>query len=179
MTNSSCGPTRKLHSWLRRLFAGESKKSRSRPPEWNKTLSDLTAENRSLSGEEIEWARQYEREQLRSWARFPKDGEEFEALRELQITYLIHWRAPYSSGGEGRLPKGTRVRVSVPAFDLEPVGVYAVPIEEKVLEKQLIPEADRLDGKYGGYSLSLKVAQLNTDFQPVQPNAAVATQHPS
>ena len=159
----------KLPSWFARLFGGGE--PRPRPAGWNKTLSDLDAEKRSLSGEEIEWAREYEREQLRAWARFPKDGEVFEAVRELQVTYLIHWRAPYSSGGECRLPMGTRIRVSVPAFDPQPIGVSAVPVEEKAMEQQLVPEADRSDSKYGGYSLSLNVARLNRDFQPVAPDA--------
>ena len=155
----------KVLDWLRRFFGETVKEPRPRPPDWNKTLSDLAAENRSLSGEEIEWARQYERLRLRSWARFPKDGEQFEALRDLRITYLIHWSAPYTSGGEGTLPKGTRVRVSVPAADPEPIGIYAVPVEEKLLEQQLVPEADRMSSNYAGYSISLTVAQLNEDFR--------------
>src|SRR5262245_53758486 len=159
----------KLLAWLGSLF--EEPKPKPRPPGWSKTLDALTGETRSLSGDEIEWARQYEREQLRSWARFPRDGEQFEAVRDLRVTYVIHWRAPYGTGGEGTLARGTRVRVSVPASDAEPVGVQAVPVDEKAIGQQLVPEADRLSSKYDGYSLSLTVSQLNKDFRLVEPGA--------
>lgn len=49
----------RLLSWFQRLFAGSVPKTRTRPPKWRKTLKDLQAENRSLSGEEMEWARDY------------------------------------------------------------------------------------------------------------------------
>ncbi len=157
-----------LFSWLQRALGfGPEPEPRPRPADWNKTLADLSAENRSLSGEEIGWAREYEREQLRSWARFPRNNEEFEAVHEVQVAYLIDWRAPYSTGGKGMLPKGTRIRVAVHEFDLEPVGIQAVAVDEKAVEQLLIPEDDRNSTKYGGYCLSLSVAQLNKEFRLV------------
>lgn len=153
-----------LFSWLAGLFDDTPAPSKPRPPDWNKTLADLSAEQRNLSGQEIEWARDYEREQLRAWARFPKDGEHFEARHDVRVSYLIHWRAPYTTGGEGVLPMGTRVRISVAPGDAEPIGVYAMPLDEQAMAQLLIPELDRLSGKYDGFSISLTVAQLNTDF---------------
>src|SRR5512140_2453159 len=118
----------RLLSWLQRFLSPSIPKPQPRPREWRKTLDDLRAENRSLSGNEMEWARDYEREQLRSWARFPKDGELFEALHDIKITYLTHWRAPYTGGGEAVLPRGALVRVSVHTGDTEPIAVYATPV---------------------------------------------------
>lgn len=155
-----------IPNWLKGLL-GIEPEWRPRPAEWRKTLDDLTAENRSLSGEEIEWARDYEREQLRPWARFPKDGDRYEAAGDLRVTFQIHWRNPTGSGGEGVLPKGTVVRAWVPAGAVEPVAVQVVPEDEKAVEALLVPETDRLSGSYGGYSLTLKVAQLNRDFRLV------------
>ena len=153
--------------WLRKNLSRPPKAPQPRPANWTKTLSDLAAENRNLSGQEIEWAREYEREQLRSWARFPKDAEEFEACHDVTISYVIHWRAPYSTGGEGTLPKGTRIRVMVHSGDPSPVGVHAMPVDDKAFEERLVPESDRLGWKYDGYSLFIGVAQLNREFQLV------------
>lgn len=154
----------KLLAWLRELLRDKRLDPVPRPQGWNKTLADLHAENRNLSGHEIAWAREYEREQLRTWARFPRDGEVFEATREVSLFYLVNWRGPYSGGGTGVLPAGTKLRVSVYANDPEPIGVYAVPLEEKLFEERLIPEPDRLSSKYGGYSLFINVSQLNREF---------------
>lgn len=136
------------------------------PPGWNKTLDDLMAEKRTVGGDEIEWAREYERAQLRSWVRFPRDGEVFEAQSDLRLDYITHWAAPFSGGGSCTISKGTRVRVAVPAFDPQPVGVYAAPLDA-ALEKEIVPEEERAAAKYGGFSLFVKTAQLNKDFRQV------------
>jgi hypothetical protein len=155
-----------IFSWLQRISGfGLEPEPRPRPADWNKTLADLDAEKRSLSGEEIGWAREYEREQLRSWARFPQNDELFEAILDAKVSYMIDWRAPYATGGEGVLPKGTQIRVSVMAGDLEPLAVHALPVDVKQVEQLLIPEDDRNSTKYGGYDLVVRVAQLNKDFR--------------
>ena len=155
--------------WFRRLCGEREIVIRPRPADWTTTLTELSAQGRSYSAEESTWARAYEVEQLRTWARFPKDGEQYEALRDLQVRYLIHWKAPYATGGDGALVKGSRVRASVPAGNAEPIGVYVTPIDEKAFEQKFIPEGDRASGKYDGYSIFLRVAQLNRDFRLVPP----------
>jgi hypothetical protein len=159
---------KKILAWLYRLCGGYTEPG-PRPPDWKKTLDDLSAENRSLSGEEIEWARQYERDELRSWARFPKNDEVFEATCDAEVSYLIDWGGPGATGGKGRLPRGTRIRVSVHAGDAEPIGVNATPLDEALIGERLIPEDDRSSSTYRGYGLSLHVAQLNREFALVQP----------
>jgi hypothetical protein len=163
--------TMNLMERLRGLLRDKRADLIPRPVGWNKTLGDLDSENRTLSGHEIRWAREYEQEQLRSWARFPKDGEVFEALGPVTISYIVHYRAPYSGGGQGTLPAGTRLRVSVQAGDPEPVGVYAIPVEEGKLEELLVPAEERLSSKYDGYHLFLHVAQLNREFKLVPERA--------
>lgn len=121
-------------------------------------------EKRTISAEELEWARSYEVDQLKGWARFPKDGERFEALDNVEVDYLTHWQAPFTGGGKGTLTKGTRIRVAVDAKRPEPVGVNAYPLD-KSLEKLLVPEAERTSPKYGGFSLWIPIAQLNKEFR--------------
>src|SRR4029078_2192779 len=120
------------------------------PNGWSKTLDDLLAEKRQVSGEEIEWARIYEREQLRSWARFPRAGEVYELSDDAVIAYMTHWRAAFTGGGKGLLRKGTRIRTSVHTSDPAPIGVYADPLERSLVEAALVPEKDRSGATYAG-----------------------------
>lgn len=139
---------------------------RPRPADWNKGLDALMAESRrTISGEEIEWARSYDRDRLRAWARFPRDGEVHEATGGVEVTYQVHWKAPYTGGGKAVLPAGTRVRVSLFEHDPEPVGVYATPLDDGALERQLVPEIDRSSRKYGGFSLFVDTEVLNRHFR--------------
>ena len=84
---------RELHHWT---FPDEF------PPGWNTTLADLFAdskESRSPIGPtETEWARSYERSLLRSWARFPLDGDVYEAVEDTAVKFLTHWLAPFTDG---------------------------------------------------------------------------------
>jgi hypothetical protein len=141
---------------------------RSTPPSgWSKTIDDLLAEKRNISGEEIEWARTFEREKLRSWARFPCPGEVYELTSDAEISYVTHWSAPFTGGGKGLLRRGTRVRIADSIGDSEPIGVYADALEKSRIEAELVPEADRKADSYGGYSLSIKTAELNRLFRLV------------
>lgn len=40
------------------------------------------------------------------------DGECFELAEDLTVSFTTQWRAPFTGGGEGVLPRGTRVRVA-------------------------------------------------------------------
>lgn len=155
-------------SWFRRKQPTPRRPFRHRPSDWAKTLDDLMSEKRTISSEEIEWARSYERDQLRGWARFPKNGEEFEASNDVAVNYLVHWQAPYTGGGKATIFKGTRVRVSLSAQDREPIGVYAYPLDDGQLERQLVSEAERSSKKYGGFSLAISVEQLNKEFRLIK-----------
>jgi hypothetical protein len=158
----------KLWSLFKKRQPLPTKVVRQRPLDWNKTISDLMSEKRTIPAEEIEWARSYEQENLRKWARFPKDREEFEATKEVTIDFVTHWQAPFTGGGTGKLPMGTRVRVSVSGPDPEPIGVYAAPLDCKRVEAELVPSADRLASKYAGFSLWISIEQLNKDFRRVE-----------
>jgi hypothetical protein len=141
------------------------------PAGWTKTTRDLAAEKRFPTPLEWEWAQAYELTELRKWARFPRDGEIYEAIGDTLVEYLINWDAPVSSGGAGMVPKGTRVRVSVMAESGEPVSVYADPLDYARIERELIPEGDRSASKYVGFSLSISTADLNRLFRRILSDA--------
>lgn len=141
------------------------------PEGWSKRLADLEATDHGdgclcITSEEFEWAREYERRLLRPWARFPRDGEVYIATGDFCVSFLTHWMAPFTGGGQGILPSGTRVRVHV--SDAEPIGVYADAENASELELILVPDEDRLASKYGGYSLSILTEDLNRYFRLVQ-----------
>ncbi len=145
------------------------------PTGWHKTLAELLREaqeaRRPVGPPEVEWARSYERSLLRPWARFPLNGETYEALEDTPVSYLTHWRGPFTDGGSGTLPKGTRVRVQVIDLMPEPIAVSAQPLERDAIERLLVPETVRKTPKYDGFSLSISTADLNRRFR------LIATEH--
>lgn len=132
------------------------------PPGWTKTTRDLSPD-RPWSAAELEWAQEYERSLLRTWARFPKDGELYEATRDTPVSFSTHWKAPFTGGGKGILRKGTRVKVRVYPFNPEPIGVAAEPLDKK-LEEDLVELRERTAKGYAGFSLSIGTESLNRDF---------------
>jgi hypothetical protein len=141
------------------------------PAGWNKTISDLMKDpSRPVGPPETEWAVAYERSLLRDWARFPLDGEVYESLEDTPVRFLTHWLEPFTGGGAGVLPKGTKIRVNVFDWIREPVRVYAVPVDAPRIERLLISQADRKSAKYSGFSLSVGTADLNRVFRIVGPS---------
>ncbi len=135
------------------------------PEGWNKTLDELFDQNEEPSGEEVRWARAYEHSRLKEWARFPENGDIYEAIEDVEIEYLTHWRVPFTGGGECILKAGTKIRVEVHDYDPEPVGVYADPVED--LENEIVPSKVRLDKTYNSFSLSVETYELNRSFKLV------------
>jgi len=155
-------------AWLKELLRDKSMDPPPpRPVGWNKTLEDLDAEKRSLTGHEMHWAREYEREQLKAWARFPLDGEVYEATQDVDVTYMIYYSAPYGGGGKGVLPAGTKVKVRLNKIDPEPISVSADALEKERLKELLMPKQEYLASNYQDYGLFIKVARLNKEFKLV------------
>ena len=140
------------------------------PKDWKKTLEELFEEDRDIPSEEIQWARAYEKEMLRNNVRFPLNGEIFEAIEDVKISYLTQWRAPFTGGEDFIIKKGTRIKVEVEEYEAEPILVYATALEHEKLEKEIIPEKDRTNSKYAGYYLSVKTKTLDQSFQLKSPN---------
>ena len=117
--------------------------------------------------EEIGWSRTQEirwyPSQEIGWVRSEEILQE-----DTRIKFLTHWRAPFTGGGESTLPKGTQVRVKIPDWIREPIGVYADPIDVPRIERLLVSEDDRTNAKYGGFSLSISTADLNKQFRLVK-----------
>lgn len=142
------------------------------PAGWKLTIADLCAEmkagkRKSVGSPETDWARDYERSLLPANTRFPKKGDVFEAVEDVQIQFMTAWAAPFTGSGEGILKKGERVFIDQEPSTPKPIGVYAVAMDYDAAESRLVSGAERSDPKYSGFYFSLKTAVLNRQFRLV------------
>lgn len=143
---------------------------RTDSPPSRKTISELVSEaqaGRWVAPWEYDRAREYERDSLRAWARFPLDGDAYQAVRDAEVHYTTYWRAPFTGGGLSTLPTGTEVRVVVDPDDPEPLVVEVTVLGRPNLEVEMVPESVRVAEKYNGFSVSIYTAVLNRDFRRV------------
>lgn len=125
---------------------------------------DETGTRPSISGVELEWAREYERSLIPAEVRFPRKGDVYEALNDLRVSYVTDWAAPYSGGGEAIVYKGERIIVDVRPDGLKPVGVYAKPVNYLKVEERVVPEWERESPKYGGFHFYILTMELYEGF---------------
>jgi hypothetical protein len=142
------------------------------PEGWNKTLDDLAKEIEEgqllgIFGDEIEWAREYERSQLPRSTVFPKPDEVWETVDECEVQYMEMFTAPASGGGQTRLSAGEKVKM-IGLADAKPIRVSFIPLRYEELHARIVPKATRREPRYGGYCLSAKTAYFNQHFRLVE-----------
>jgi len=141
----------------------------SMPPGWNKTLDDLFAElaageRDSIGSPEGDWARAYELSLLPSDTRYPCEGDVYEVKEDMAITYMTSWAAPFTGGGEARLRRGDRLRVTDVAVGEQPISAYLQAVDYDELEQRIVPRAEREARNYGGFYFSVRTRELNEEF---------------
>jgi hypothetical protein len=148
------------------------------PPGWNRTIQDLTDEAKktgsAVGSPEVDWARDYERSLIPAGTRFPKKGDVYEAIEDINVHYMTAWAAPYSGGGEGILHAGDRVLVSYDPTYPQPVAVYAQAVDYARVEERMVPESDRSNKKYNGFYFFLRTADLSRIFRLVHEESTPA-----
>jgi hypothetical protein len=145
---------------------------RTPPPDWNRTIADLMAEMErgerdGITGEEAEWAREFERSLLPPDTVFPADGEVWEAIGDVEVLVMRHYAAPVTDTNEAVLPLGERVRV-IGSHLPEPIIITAVPVRYDELLATLVPADVREEPRFTNYSLSIKTADFNQNFWRVE-----------
>jgi hypothetical protein len=95
-----------------------------------------------------------------------KKGERFVARGDVEVAVMTHWRAPFTGGQNAILPAGTIV-VATDDQRLDAPGFNCVPEDYERLETILVPETDRGNGKYGGYSLSFLLDDIGVKIDPL------------
>lgn len=164
-------------NFLRRLF-GKTKPVQSNrqippaPSDWRLTIDDLMCEmkegkRKSIGSPEVDWARDYERSLLSSSTRFPKQGDVYSAIEDMEVSYMTAWRTPFTGGGKATVRKGERFWIDSAPNSPRPISVYAVAVRYDALELEVIPAVEREDPKYNGYYFSFKTEDLNARFNLV------------
>ena len=95
-----------------------------------------------------------------------KKGSLYKCISSVKIDYLIHWKAPCSSGGSGILLQNTVVEVNGKP-PRHATAVYCKPLNYEEVEAQLIPETERNNEKYFGYSLVIDIDIIKDHFDLV------------
>ena len=125
---------------------------------------------KSVGSPEVDWARDYERSLLSSSTRFPKAGDVYSAIEDMEVSYMTAWRAPFTGGGKTTIRRGERFWIDSAPSSERPISVYAVAIRYDALELEVIPVAERENPKYNRYYFSFKTEDLNTRFDLVDEN---------
>ena len=149
------------------------KKDPKPPPGWNKTISDLfnemdRGERTSVGFPESKWAEAYERSLIPSGIRFPRKGDVYEALSDIEVSYMTSWKAPYTLGGKSVLKKGDKVSIDHAPPVSKPISVYAKAVNYNEIEERIIPSSDRNSPKYNGYYFSFNTVDLNKSFKLIK-----------
>ncbi len=158
---------------LRTNVEAKASMSNSVPPTpsgWNKTIDDLCAEmergeRTSIGHSEWVWARDYERSLIPADMRFPRKGDIYEALDDVDVHYMTSWGAPFTGGGQARLRKGDRVVVDTEPVEARAIGTYASAVDYDAVEERIVPASDRADPEYSGFYFSFKTVDLNRKFR--------------
>jgi len=130
-------------------------------------LFDEVKKGKTVSGKAIENARKLSKALMPTGLFYPKGGEVYEAIQDIQISYLTHFMAPFTGGDKAKLFKGERVIVSKPNQS-KPLGYYCYPINDDEIEHRIIPNSDKNDPAYNGFSLSIDTKSLNSDFKQIE-----------
>ncbi|MEW6126852.1 MAG: hypothetical protein AB1757_07415 [Acidobacteriota bacterium] len=160
---------------IRRIHVRHQQNAMSKPapPGWNKTIEDLFEEIKQgkrlfSTGDELEWARDYERSLLPSGIVFPRGKQIWESLHECDVLVHYIFAAPASDCGTGRLAAGERVRISEGTTDPKPIAVSFLPLRYGELQGGLVPADVLREPLYTNYALSVKTAYFNAHFRLVE-----------
>ncbi|WP_148044671.1 hypothetical protein [Stagnimonas aquatica] len=94
-----------------------------------------------------------------------KKGSKFLVVSPMPAIALTHWFAPFTGGHHVTVPVGTVVVVVHDQVKGAP-GVSCTPENYEELHLALIPEEDRKEEKYSGFSLSILAAELQAHGKP-------------
>lgn len=142
------------------------------PPGWNKTHEDLMAEMKSgkrasIGRTDMDWATQYEQSLLPSNMRFPKMGEIYEAVHDIDVQFEMYFSAPLTNSGTGRLLTGERVRITLISPHDRPIWAFARPMQYRTTEARFVQKEQRKP-PYSHFSIVLKTMELHAYFRPVK-----------
>jgi hypothetical protein len=118
----------------------------------------------TVYGWEVERLNNYRRRLLPPDTRFPQQGDEYEALKEVKIRYQTHWRAPYTGGAKAPIKKGERIFIKW-VTGSQPLAATAIGENHEALESRMVSLEQRQAERYDGFSLQVTTRDLNSKFK--------------
>ena len=143
------------------------------PAGWNKTIDDLIEEMRQgkrliISGDEGDWARDYERSLLPRATVFPRGGQTWEAIDNCEVSVEYIFAAPAGFGGSATFPSGERVTIMSGGIVPEPIAVNFLPLRYEELHEHFVPLDVRSIPRYTNYALNTKTSYFNEHFRLIE-----------
>jgi len=93
-------------------------------------------------------------------------GDRFIVLRDIELNGLLHYRAPYTGGFRCTIPKDT-VLIATADSQRISMGFGCIPEGEREFAKQHVPEEDRNQPNYAGYSFVLRYGDIGRKIEKV------------
>jgi len=99
--------------------------------------------------------------------RYPKSGDIYVCIDDAPVNYMTHWMKSFTGGDKAIFPKEEKIKIS-DIKQPKPISVYCQAINIDKIEKLLIPQGDREQYDYKGYSLAVDTVTLNKKFRLVE-----------
>jgi hypothetical protein len=90
----------------------------------------------------------------------------YETVREVPVTLLTHWDTPRTESYPVVLPRQCRLRISG-TYSRGDQYLKCYVVEDEEYESSVVPETDRSQPEYQGYSVTLKLSDITTSCIPV------------
>ena len=141
-----------------------------------KTFAEMNSELRNGKRKQISYkdgqkASALERALYSKEIRYPKTGDIYISIKEAEISYMTHWMKPYTGGEKSIFPANEKIKISEISKP-KPTGVYCVALHSDKIEKLMVPQSDREQHDYNGYSLFVDTLILNQKFRLIDNNEA-------
>lgn len=95
-----------------------------------------------------------------------KKGDRFLVTEDIPTQALTHWKAPATFGFACTIPKGT-ILIAYHESARISAGFGCVPENAKEFEKNFVPESNRNDPKYNGYSFVMRYTEIGKRLKKI------------
>ena len=96
--------------------------------------------------------------------RYPQSGDIYLCIKDAPISYMTHWMKPFTGGDKTVFPKDEQIKIS-DVKQSKPTSVYCRALNANKMEELLVPQSDREQYDYNGYSLVVDTVTLNNNFK--------------
>jgi len=134
-----------------------------------KTIKELVKEmsTRTVTPKELDAAREYEKSLIPEDLSTPITGEIYRTCREIDVTTVIQFSAPFTSGYQRTLPTDTEITIG-DINQERPHTIMCLPVKSDEIDRILISKEDRDNEMYTGYHLSINIKEFVDGFELIK-----------